>query len=102
MAEDAQLKLPRNQVAATEEKLAQLRKAAKGRPTREELASLRTAVKEQSERDDVKIVELDGPMAIWSWLCKRHRENLKPGWFVKQVKDAPHPLTCEKCARGMK
>ncbi len=99
--DDGQQELkPRDQVAATRRNLDQLKAAGtKKPPTREELAALREEVKARRVEDDVKIVELDGPMQMWAWLCKRHRETLRPGWYVKSIKDAPHPLVCDKCRR---
>ena len=93
MADDAQMELTRSsQVEATAKNLEGLRRAASRKsPTREELAALREEVKARRVEDDVKIVELDGPMQIWAWLCKRHRENLKPGWYVKSMKDQRKP-----------
>lgn len=101
MEDDAQQEVKRpDQVAATKVNLDRLRRAArKAPPTLEELANLRAEVKARSERDEVLIVELDGPTTVWAWLCKRHRETLKAGWFVKQTRSAPHPLVCDKCLR---
>ena len=102
--EDApQLELPSkpDQVAATKVALERLRKAAsKAPPTLQELAELRESIKAKRVEDDVKIVELDGPVKLWAWLCKTHRENLKPGWFISRVKEPPHMLVCDKAGRG--
>ena len=104
MADDAQTELTRpSQVAATAKNLEGLRRAASRKsPTREELAALREEVKARRVEDDVKIVELDGGHTLWAWLCKKHRENLKPGWTVKSLKDAPHALVCDGCERDRK
>ena len=92
-----------SQVEATVKNLERLRRAAPAKPpTMEELAALREEVKARRLEDDVKIVELDGPVKLWAWLCKAHRENLKPGWFVSQVKEPPHMLVCDKCRRVSK
>lgn len=97
---EAQQLLPIDQVEATKRTLARLHEAAeRPAPTLEQLAALREELKARAVEDDVKIVKLDGPMQLWSWLCKRHRESLKPGWFVAEPREAPHPLVCEKCAR---
>jgi hypothetical protein len=90
----------RDDVRATNRNLARLRQAANERPSKAKLEALREEVQRAREEADVKIVELDGPMSIWVWLCKTHRENLKPGWFVKQVKEPPHMLVCDKCERA--
>jgi hypothetical protein len=91
---------PRDDVAATRANLDRLRKtASKPPPSLQELAKLRAEVQAKRVEDDVRIVELDGPMKLAAWLCKTHRENLKPGWFVASTKDAPHPLVCDKCRR---
>ncbi len=99
--EDApQLELPSkpDQVAATKVALERLRKAAsKAPPTLQELAALRSEVHAKRVEDDVRIVELDGKYTVWAWLCRSCRESLKEGWYVKSMKDAPHPLPCDRC-----
>lgn len=98
--DEPQLPLRMSAVEATARNLARLKAAApKDPPTLEQLAALRAEVAAKRVEDDVRIVELDGAYSLWAWLCKRHRENLRPGWSVKQVKDAPWPLVCDKCRR---
>lgn len=90
-------------VAATNRNLDRLRAAGnRERPSKASLEALHEEFRKHREEADVKIVLLDGPMEIWAWLCKTHRENLKPGWFVKTVKEPPHILVCDKCERARK
>ncbi len=91
-----------DQVAATTRNLARTRVAPVKLPTAAQLAALREEVRAKRVEDDVKIVELDGPVKLWVWLCKRHRESLKPGWFVSSTKEPPHALPCDKCSREAK
>ncbi len=102
--EEDQLELRRpDQIAGTDRNLERMRKAGqKPAPTLQELSKLRAEVKARSDSDEVLIVELDGPMQLWTWLCKKHREDLRPGWYVKSTKAGPHPLVCDKCRRGAK
>ncbi len=50
---------------------------------------------------DVRIYQLDGPFAIWVWLCGKHVEARKAkGWVVKESRDPPHELMCDDCHPG--
>lgn len=46
----------------------------------------------------VRIVMLSRGIDAWFWLCAECLEGMEAqGWELRQVKQSPHPLTCQAC-----